>query len=227
MSQQSTAEPRRPGPPVAADERTRPVSVPPAPPTRMVGNFVVTVPPAAELPAPAEAPSPTAASRSSEAPSPVEVPAPARVSSATGVPAVIGPPTTLMPALPRVAGARPTPRQPEPPTAPAPADAAPAVPAPADAAPAAPALADATPTDVTSAPSAAPAPLTADRPTVQLPGGTGRPEDAATVTWLAGPGPGPMQYPRVVPRRHPVRALLLVLLLLVAVAALGWAVLLS
>ncbi len=227
MSQQSTAEPRRPGPPVAADEQTRPVSVPPEPPTRMVGNFVVTVPPPAEVPAPAEAPSPAGASRSSEAPSPVEVPASTQASSATEVPAVLGPPTTLMPALPRVAGARPTSRQPVSPVAPAPADATPAAPAPADATPAAPAPAEATPADATSAPSAQPAPLTADQPTVQLPGGTGRAEDAATVTWLAGPGPGPMQYPRVVPRRHPVRALLLVLLLLLAVAAVVWAVLLA
>ena len=41
------------------------------------------------------------------------------------------------------------------------------------------------------------------------------------------PGPGPRKYPRVVPRRHPVRALFLVVLLLLAVAAVVWAVVLS
>ncbi|HZH19067.1 MAG TPA: hypothetical protein VEZ18_02640 [Geodermatophilus sp.] len=184
MSQQSTAEPRRPDPAAAADELTRPVRVPPAPPTRMVGNFVATPSSPAEAPAPAEAPS-----------------------SPTEPAAVAGPPTTLMPALPPVAGARPTPAQAVPTAAAAPA---PATPAPA-----------------TSAPEPEPAVLTADQPTIDLPGGTGRPEDAATVTWLAGPGPGPLQYPRVVPRRHPVRRLLLFVLLLLAVAAVVAAFLLT
>jgi hypothetical protein len=183
VSQQSTAEPRRPDPAAAADELTRPVRVPPAPPTRMVGNFVVTPPTPAEPPAPAEASSPT------EAPSPTEPPA------------VAGPPTTLMPALPPVAGSGPAAAQARP-------------------------TAERAPAPETPAPEPEPAALTADQPTVHLPGGTGRPEDAATVTWLAGPGPGPLQYPRVVPRRHPVRRLLFVLLLL-AVAAVVAAFLLT
>ncbi len=182
MSQQSTAEPRRPDPAAAADELTRPVPVPPAPPTRMVGNFVVTPPSPAEAPAPAE---------------------PA---------AVAGPPTTLMPALPPVAGPRPAPAQAQPAAEQAPA---PETPTPE------------TPAPETPAPEPEPAALTADQPTVHLPGGTGRPEDAATVTWLAGPGPGPLQYPRVVPRRHPVRRLLLFVLLLLAVAAVVAAFLLT
>lgn len=186
MSQQSTAEPRRPDPGTAADELTRPVSVPPAPPTRMVGNFV------AKAPSPAEASSPT------EGPPPTEPVA------------VAGPPTTVIPALPPVAGPRPAPRQERPTAKPAPA---PETPTPE--------------TPAASTPAGEPVALIADQPTVHLPGGTGRPQEAATVTWLAGPGPGPMQYPRVVPRRHPVRALLLVLLLLLAVAAVVWAVLLS
>lgn len=184
MSQQSTAEPRRPDPAAAADELTRPVPVPAAPPTRMVGNFVVTPPSPAGAPAPAEAASPT------EAPSPTEPPA------------VAGPPTTLMPALPPVAGPRPAPAQAQP-------------------------TAEQAPAPETPAPEPEPVVLTVDQPTVQLPGGTGRPGDAATVTWLAGPGPGPLQYPRVVPRRHPVRRLLLIVLLLLAVAAVGAAFLLT
>ena len=203
MSQQSTAEPRRPDPGTAADELTRPVSVPPAPPTRMVGNFV------------AKAPSPAEASSSRGAPSPAEAPAPTEGPPPTEPVAVAGPPTSVIPALPPVAGPRPAPRQERPTAKPAPAPETPTpeTPAPAGSAPAA------------STPAVEPVALIADQPTVHLPGGTGRPEDAATVTWLAGPGPGPMQYPRVVPRRHPVRALLLVLLLLLAVAAVVWAVL--
>jgi hypothetical protein len=189
VSQQSTAEPRRPDPAAAADELTRPVRVPPAPPTRMVGNFVATPSSPAEAPAPAEAPS-----------------------SPTEPAAVAGPPTTLMPALPPVAGARPTPAQAQPAVEQAPA---PETPVPE------------TPALETSAPESGPAALTADQPTIDLPGGTGRPEDAATVTWLAGPGPGPLQYPRVVPRRHPVRRLLLFVLLLLAVAAVVAAFLLT
>ncbi len=123
-----------------------------------------------------------------------------------------GPPTTLMPALPPVAGPRPAPAQAQPAAGQAPA---PETPTPE------------TPAPETPAPEPEPAALTADQPTVHLPGGTGRPEDAATVTWLAGPGPGPLQYPRVVPRRHPVRRLLLFVLLLLAVAAVVAAFLLT
>ncbi|SNS95617.1 hypothetical protein SAMN06893096_11198 [Geodermatophilus pulveris] len=160
MSQQSTAGPRRPGRPEPVEDRTRPVALPPAPPTRMSGNFAV---PPAEAPSPAE--------------------------PATEPAAVAGPPTTVQPALPPVAGPRP-----------GAADQAPAEP---------------------------PAARTTDQPTINLPGGTGRPEDAATVTWLAGPGPGPRPYPRVVPRRHPVRNLLLFLLVLALAVGGAWAVLVA
>ena len=170
MTHQPPGGPGRSEPGAAADHRTRPVRVlPPAAPrpTRLIGNFVVPPP---------EAPS-----------TPEEVP------PTTEVSAVGGPSTTLMPALPPVAGG-PT-KAPAPPPAPA-------------------------------APPAEP-PVVADQPTDDLPAGSGRPADAATVAWLAGPGPGPRPFPRVVPRRHPVRALLLVVLALLAVAALVWAVVLS
>ncbi|TFV64336.1 hypothetical protein E4P41_01980 [Geodermatophilus sp. DF01-2] len=185
MSQQPSVEPGRPDPAAAGDERTRPVRVLPVPtgerPTRLIGNFVV--PPPAGVSLPGETPSPTEA------------------------PAVAGPPTTVMPALPTVAGARPAPRRAVPASAAAPAPEAPA--------------------DATSTPAAEPEAPVADRPTVHLPGGTGRPGDAATVAWLAGPGPGPLPYPRVVPRRHPVRALALFVLLLMIAAGVSAVVLLG
>ena len=86
MSNQSPAGPGRPEHGAAADDRTRPVRVLPAPsdprPTRLIGNFAV--------PPPAEAPSTPAEARSTPDGS-----------------AVAGPPTALIPALPPVAGTRP------------------------------------------------------------------------------------------------------------------------